>query len=402
MTIDEIGAVCYVGAGTMGCYNSIVAAISGYTVVLYDVDAKTLEQVPGKHTEMAAVLVANGYCLPEAVVGALQRVTLVPDLERAVSSVDLVSESVFERLDLKRDIHRKLDQICPSRTILTTNSSALMVSQIEDVVGRGNRFAALHSHLGSPLVDIVAGPRTNPATVDILRRYVLSMNGVPLVLKKEHPGYVLNAMLGALLTAGLMLVTAGIAGPENVDRAWMRNRSAPMGPFGMMDLFGLNLIHDTWQFRAATAPFPALRPRVLEFLQPYIDSGKLGMKSGAGFYLYPGPAYQQADFLGGAEESGSIHDTLIAALVGNAVLIAARGVAEPEDIDRAWMVGTYLETGPFQILQQIGEERFQGILASQVAAGRFDDTNARVVREYLRARKAAGKTAMPSRLGHKF
>ena len=90
--------------------------------------------------------------------------TLAADLHEAIANADLVSESVFEDLDLKRDVHRALDQAAPSHTILTTNTSALLVSDIEDVVERGDRFAAMHSHLGSLLVDIVGGPRTSPAT----------------------------------------------------------------------------------------------------------------------------------------------------------------------------------------------------------------------------------------------
>ncbi len=143
----------------------------------------------------------------------------------------------------------------------------------------------------------MGGPRTSAATIDILQRYVLSTGGVPLVLKKEYPGYVLNAMLGPLLGCALLLVADGVASPEDVDRAWMGGRGATMGPFGMMDLFGVNVIHDSWQYRRED-PFTArLRPKILALLQPMIDKGELGMKSGRGFYQYPAPQYQQSDFL---------------------------------------------------------------------------------------------------------
>jgi len=95
MKIAEINTVCYVGAGTMGCYNSIAAAISGYDVVLYDVSAETLQQVPQRHAEMAAFLVGGGYCSRDAIPAALQRVTLTTDLREATAHADLISESVF-------------------------------------------------------------------------------------------------------------------------------------------------------------------------------------------------------------------------------------------------------------------------------------------------------------------
>jgi 3-hydroxybutyryl-CoA dehydrogenase len=388
MTIEEIKTVCFVGAGTMGCYNSIAAAISGYNVVLYDVDEATLAQVPERHAEMAAFLVGGGYCTQDAVPPALERVSLVSDLHAATANAELVSESVFERLDIKRETHRQLDELCPANTILTTNSSALLVSEIETAVKRGDRFAALHSHLGAPLVDIVGGAGTSAATIDVLRRYVLSTGGVPLILNKEYPGYVLNAMLGPLLGCALALVTEGVAAPEDVDRAWMSGRSAPMGPFGMMDLFGVNVIYDSWQYRKEDPSSASLRQKVLALLQPMIDNNELGMKSGRGFYQYPDPHYSQPGFAAAqAQSREQVYHALLVALIGNAALVAAHEVADPADIDRAWMTGTYLDAGPFAILARMGVANFLPILAEEVAAGRFSADRAERVAAYLRSHR---------------
>lgn len=384
MTVEEISTVCFVGAGTMGCYNSIVAAVSGYEVVLFDVDVDSLEQVPARHSEIAGLLVTNGWCTADDIALALQRVTLKSDLEQAVANADLVSESIFERLDIKREIHQKLDQVCPPRTLLTTNSSALLVSDIEDAVARGDRFAAMHSHLGAPLVDIVGGPRTSAGTIELLQRYVLSIGGVPLVLKKEHPGYVLNAMLGAVLTTGMLLVSQGAASVENVDRAWMRYRGAAMGPFALMDQFGLNLVHDSWQYREEDAATADLRARILELLQPLVDGNKLGAKSGAGFYHYPQPRYQQPGFVEEGVDLEPIYEALVTALIANAIVIASLEVADPAAIDRAWMTGTFLDTGPFAILAEIGNAEYLEVLEQQLAAGRMDPAKAQIVASYLR------------------
>jgi len=384
VTIPEIKTVCFVGAGTMGCFNAIAAALSGYDVVLFDVDQSTLELAPQRQADMAAMLVGGGDCSENDVPAALQRVSRVADLRQATASADLVSESVFERLDVKRETHRQLDAVCPPRTILTTNSSNLLVSRIEDVVARGDRFAAMHSHLGAPLVDIVGGPRTSATTIDLLERYVLSTGGVPLVLKKEYPGYVLNAILGPVLGSALALAVCGIATPEDVDRAWMSGRGAAMGPFGMIDLFGINLIRDAWQYRQESPATADLRSRILALLQPMVDRGELGVKSGRGFYQYPGPRFQQPDFLSAHADLDAIDSTLVAALIGNAVLVAANGVAEPADIDRAWKTGTYLDRGPFGILAQLGAEDFIRVLDGQVAAGFFDIGKAALVKDYLR------------------
>tara|TARA_A100000171_G_scaffold16899_1_gene15391 strand:+ start:21673 stop:22797 length:1125 start_codon:yes stop_codon:yes gene_type:complete len=372
----------------MGCYNALAAAICGYDVVLFDVDESTLSKVAQRQNEFAAMLVGGGYCTQADIAPALERVSLSSDMAAATADADLLSESVFERLELKRDIHRQLDAVCPPKTILTTNSSVLQVSQIEDVVLRGDRFAALHSHLGSPLVDIVPGPRTDAAVVELLRRYVLSIKGVPLVLKKEYPGYVLNALLGPVLSTAQALVLEGVADIETVDEAWMSGRNATMGPFGMIDLFGLNVILDSWEDNGRKHYSPALRQKAIAFLRGYTENGKLGMKTGSGFYDYPAPAYQQPGFLqaaGGEALSQDCLAPLNVALISNAILIALADVAQPEEIDQAWKVGTYLDAGPFSILATMGQDAFKAAMEREVAAARLTAHNAERISAYLDA-----------------
>ena len=240
--------------------------------------------------------------------------------------------------------------------MLTTNTSALLVSEIEDVVDRGERFAALHSHLGSLLFDIVGGPRTTPATVDLLRRYVLSLGGVPLVLQKEHPGYVFNAMNGAVLAMALRLVIEGRATRPVVDRAWMADRGAPMGPFGMMDLFGLDLVLDAWRRPFEDEAREALRPAVMALLSEQVDRGRLGLKAGGGFYDYPDPVYQEETFLIAEGPSSEVADALRSALVTSAVALAVADVATPDDIDLAWTAATALAQGPFGVIDEMGHD----------------------------------------------
>lgn len=383
MPIPEIQTVCFVGAGTMGCYNSLVAAICGYRVVLFDQNEDALQQVAQRHAEWAPLLVAGGYCSDEEAEAAQQRISVEPDLARAVAHADLVSESIVEQVDIKRDVHTRLDQVCPAHTVLTSNSSALLVSDLEDAVIRGDKFAALHSHLGSPLFDIVGGPRTAPEVIQLLARYVESLRCVPLIQHKEHPGYVLNAMLGPLLGTALSLVIDDGLTVEQVDRAWMTRQAAPMGPFGMMDLFGLNVIHDSWQQPKPDPHRQRLQPEVLALLQPYIDEGRLGMKAGEGFYRYPEPAYQAPDFLTAEPVLASAESSLLVNLLASAILIVSRGVTERENVDMAWTVGTHLATGPFAILDQMGRDEFESRLADHERAGRINVNEARIVKEYL-------------------
>jgi len=388
MTIEEIDTVLYVGAGTMGSANALVAAVAGYDVILYDARPENLETVSERHDGAAEYMVQTGFCSREAVAAARKRVFLEPDLEKAAAKADLVSESIFEDLMLKREIHGRLDALCPSRTILTTNTSTLLVSEIEDAIERGDRFAALHSHLGTPLVDIVGGPRTTPETIDILERYVQSLGAVPLVLKKEHPGYVFNAMNGPVLRSAVQLVLDERASQEDVDRAWMSDRKAPMGPFGMMDLFGLDLMLDSWKHPSPDPRREAFRERVVPFLTSYLESGKLGLKSGRGFYDYTAPTFREPAFLSAAPISEVASDALTSILVRSALALAEKEVASREDIDLAWKTAGGHASGPFEILETIGVEAFEKILDRQVDAGLLSEKAARMTKATLSKVKA--------------
>lgn len=389
MTIEEIKNVCYVGAGTMGCANSLVAAVSGYNVAIYDVSKESLEQVSDKHQEMGAFLVGSGYCSAEELEASAARISCEEDLQVAITDADLVSESIIEDLGIKRDVHGKLDKLCPAKAILTTNTSGFLVSDIEDVVERGDRFAALHSHYGSPLIDIVRGPRTSDATIDILERYVISLNCVPLVLHKENRGYVLNAMLGPVLTTALVLVVEGIASKEQVDAAWMKHRRAPMGPFGMMDLFGLNVVYDGWQHRESDPRVDVLKPKVTALLESYLNKGELGLKSGKGFYSYPNPAFEQEGFLDIEGDTSIPHYAMTTTLISNAILLASNDIASREEIDRAWSVGMTLDTGPFAILEEMGSAAFLQLLAT--GANTLTPSETKIIEDHLEQHEVAGR-----------
>lgn len=387
MRIAEVDRVLFVGAGTMGAANSLVAAASGYEVVLHDARQASLDSVSTRQDEVGAFLVAAGHCTDDDLASARTRVSVAPDLVDAVAGADLISESVFEDLGLKRELHRHLDAAAPPRAIQTTNTSSFVVSEIEDVVERGDRFAALHSHLGSPLFDIVGGPRTSPTTLDVLRRYVHSLGGVPLVLDKEHRGYVFNALNGAVLAMALRLVLDGRVDREAVDRAWMTDRGAPLGPFGMMDLFGLDLVLDAWRRPSDDPHREELRPRAAALLGELVDQGRLGQKSGHGFYRHPDPRYLAPGFLTAEPVSAEAADALRTALLAAAVELVAADVATVADVDLAWTAATGLGTGPFGIIDELGAGVVLAPVSDQVESGLCARETARLLEDRLLAER---------------
>jgi len=299
MPIDEIKKVCVAGAGTMGSRISLMCAVRGYETTVYDTSEEALQRAPQRQKEMVERMIMMGGLKQEEVDAGLKLITFTADPEKAAEKADLVSESVFEVVELKRKVHAQFDQLCPPNTILTTNTSSLLVSDIEDAVGRGDKFAAMHFHggLGS-LVDIMRGPRTSDETVDILKRFARSIGEVPMVMKKEKGGYLYNTILGGILGAAWELVLGGYAEPEDVDRAYMLVTRQAAGPFGIMDAIGLNVIMDAASGGGLESEEFALK-QAADYLRPYIERGDLGMKTGKGFYSYPDPAYQQPEFLSG-------------------------------------------------------------------------------------------------------
>ncbi len=205
MPITEIKKVCFVGAGTMGCYNSLITAVAGYQATLYDISEQALDMVPERQLNWGQALVELGVADHKVIKDASARITRTTNPKEAARDADLLSESVFERLALKRQTHRQFDQLLAPHAIMTTNTSTLLPSKIESAVRRGDRFAAMHFHQTRPLVDIVAGPRTSPETMDIVQRFVKSQGQVCVVLKKEREGYLHNTMFGGLLGTAQVL-----------------------------------------------------------------------------------------------------------------------------------------------------------------------------------------------------
>ncbi len=188
MPIKEVNKVCFAGAGTMGCYNSLIAALSGYGVTLYDISEEALEQVPERQLNWSETLVGQGIADYEAIQAAAAAIIRTTDPSEAALNADFFSESVFERLDLKREIHSLFDGLLPDHAIMTTNTSTLLPSKIEKAVKRGEKFAAMHFHQSTPLVDIVPGPRTSPETLDTVQRFVKSRGRCMSCSKKSVRG----------------------------------------------------------------------------------------------------------------------------------------------------------------------------------------------------------------------
>jgi len=301
MPIPEISKVCVLGAGTMGLQIALLCTSHGYKATIYDISEEALKKAPAFLNMISEAFIQNGVMKREDTEESLNRISFTQNPEEAARGANLLSESVAEIVEVKREIHARFDKLLPAHAIQTTNTSSLLVSDIEDVVERGEKFSSLHFHSGmGSLVDIMRGPRTSDKTVDILRRFTRSIGEVPMVMKKEKAGYLYNSMLISIINTALYLVINGYANPEDIDRAYMLVTKQTSGPFGWIDGVGINVAYDICGKEADNSSFTPEQGR--KFLQPHIDKGELGIKTGKGFYTYPNPVYQQPDFLTGKDD----------------------------------------------------------------------------------------------------
>ena len=293
-----------VGAGTMGQQIALQCAMHGYQVRVYDIIPHMLETAQHRVGEYVAGLQASNRLDAEEAQSTLERLKYFEQAESAAQDVDLLSESIVEDPKLKGEAFARFNRLCPSRTIFTTNTSTLLPSKFAKATGRPAQFAAFHFHnpvWDANVVDVMPHPGSDPELVPLLVAFARSIGQVPIVIHHETASYVFNAMLGGILTAAVGLAADGKVSVEDVDRAWMGATKMKVGPFGIIDLIGVDLTyHITTRMPFYKKMMPAGK-RVLNFLKQYVDQGRLGIKSGKGFYDYPDPAFSRPDFVMGGD-----------------------------------------------------------------------------------------------------
>ncbi|MEP0713175.1 3-hydroxyacyl-CoA dehydrogenase [Algoriphagus sp.] len=290
----EIRKITIIGAGNLGTRIGLQAAISGFEVKVYDIHEKSLTRSLAAMKKLLAHLVRTNYILEQEGERALEKVVFTLSLKEALEYADLVSESVVEDAAIKTSVWKKIGELAPAPTIFTTNTSYLLPSQFAEISGRPEKFCAFHFHdvFHSRVVDIMPHAGTSDAVLDLLEDLGRRLNQVPILVKKEHSGYIFNTLLIAWIDAAGRLLTGEIAEVEAIDKSWMINFGMSAGPFGILDNVGLDT---AWHITNARRN-PASRA-FASLLKTYVDQGKLGTKSGEGFYTYPHPKYKDSDFL---------------------------------------------------------------------------------------------------------
>jgi len=290
----KISKVCVLGAGTLGSRVALQSALSGFEVTIYDIHPKALENSKKTMHKIIQQLSKASGLESDAGISAIESITFTDDPHVAVADADIINESVLEDIKVKNEVWDLFGKIAPEKTIFTTNTSFLLPSMFADISGYPKKFCALHFHdvFYAKVVDIMPHPGTDEKLIPILMEFGKALEQVPVLVKKENPGYIFNSMLMAFIGAAGKLLTGEVASIEDIDKSWMVNFRMPSGPFGILDNIGLDTAwHVTHKMPdKASQAFAAL-------LKKYIDAGKLGEKTGEGFYTYPNPKYKNPGFL---------------------------------------------------------------------------------------------------------
>lgn len=296
MTIKNVTVA---GSGVLGSQIAFQAAFKGFSVTVYDINEDAInaakERIKGLRHAYKNDIAATDAEFEQG----LANISYSWDLEKAVANADLVIEAIPERPDIKKDFYQKIAKFAPKEAIFTSNSSTLVPSMFMEDTGRPAQF--LNMHFANQVwlnntAEIMGSPKTDPAIYQEIVDFARNIGMIPIQLKKEQPGYILNSLLIPLLSAGEDLWVKGVADPQMIDRTWMAATGAPMGPFAILDVVGIRTAYNITLAEAQAHPEANTQP-LADALKKLLDEGKLGMESGEGFYHYPNPEFKQKDFL---------------------------------------------------------------------------------------------------------
>ncbi|MDM8098865.1 3-hydroxyacyl-CoA dehydrogenase family protein [Oceanobacillus oncorhynchi] len=283
MTVKE---VMVIGAGQMGAGIALVFARSGYEVKLYDADIEALKRGKQYIEKIFEKDVAKGKMEADTKGRALNRLQLVVDLEADPITADFIIEAVVEKLEVKKDVFRRLDELAPAHSLFATNTSSLPITEIAAVTGRAEQFIGMHFMNPVPvmkLVEIIRGLETSDATYQTVQQLTEAL-GKQDVEVKDFPGFASNRILMPMINEAVYTVFEGVASIEDVDQVMKLGMNHPMGPLQLADFIGLDTCLSIMEILHEGFGDSKYRPCPL--LRQYVQAGRLGKKAGKGFYSY--------------------------------------------------------------------------------------------------------------------
>lgn len=283
MTIKRIGVI---GAGMMGGGITHVAAMSGYEVILCDIEQRFVEGAVKRAADLMDKHIAKQKMTVEDKNAILKRITTTTSIED-FTDVDFVLEAIIEDLEVKKKLFAQLDTICKADTVFATNTSSMSITALAAATSRPEKFVGMHFFNPAQimkLVEVIRGYKTSDETMQIVIGIAKAMGKSTVECKKDTPGFIVNRILFAQFFEAARMLEEGVATVQDIDTAVTLGLNYPMGPFTLMDFGGIDLgIQVGDYFYNETKDSKWNPPHTLKAL---VKAGRTGKKAGAGWYDY--------------------------------------------------------------------------------------------------------------------
>ncbi len=350
MDIEDIEKIAVLGAGNMGHGIAEVAALAGYEVTMRDINEEFVRNGYEQVEWSLDKLVEKDQLTRREADSALDRLAPVVDLESAVGDADVVIEAVPEKMDIKKEVYREVEQYAPDEAIFATNTSSLSVTELSEVSNRDEQFCGMHFFnppVRMQLVEVISGAHTHAATLDLVEELAESMGKTPVLVRKDSPGFIVNRVLVPLMNEAAWIVQADDGTIGEVDSTTKYDIGLPMGSFELADQVGIDVGYHVLEYMYqelgdAYQPCPLLAEKV--------ERDELGRKTGRGFYDYENGGAEIPTDAGRAD----IQERLLALMANEVAGLVAEDVADPAAIDKAVKLGAGFPDGPAKMADDHG------------------------------------------------
>lgn len=276
MNLNDIKKIGVVGAGTMGKGIAQVFALNDYPVILVDTDASILQ---------SAIAKLEKFTEPELWDKVTKNITAFTEIDK-LNNCDLIIDAVFEDVSVKREVLKSVNSVCKDTAIIATNTSSISINELALSITDPSRFIGMH-FMNPPkkmkLVEIIRGKETSEDVVELIVELTKALDKIPAVVN-DSPGFVSNRLLFTLIGEAMKLLESDIAKKEDIDVVMKFGMNHPMGPIKLADFIGLDVCLNILEVLYANLKDDRFKPP--EVLKALVKDGKLGKKSGEGFYTY--------------------------------------------------------------------------------------------------------------------